>query len=64
VFINAIRFTDESRREEGLRIIVFCGPVEYTVTKGVYRVPEDILTLLDEQGIPYEIVVRDGNRKV
>ena len=55
-FRNAIRFTDESKREEGARIIVLNGPVEYTETKGVYRVPEDTLKLLDENNIPYEIV--------
>ncbi len=52
--MKTIRFIDESRREEGLRIIILNGRVEYTEKKGVYRVPDHVVTLLDEKGIPYE----------
>jgi hypothetical protein len=61
-----IRFTDETRLEEGLRIIVLSGPVEFTGVKGVYKVPEDIIALLDERRVPYEVVklVKKGNRLI
>jgi len=54
--MKTIRFADEAEHEEGLRVIVLSGPVEYTAEFGVYRVPDDILALLDERGISYEIM--------
>ena len=54
--MKMIRFADEVEHEEGLRVIVLSGPVEYTSEFGIYRIPDDILTLLDERGISYEII--------
>ena len=50
--MQTIRF-DEDAEEEGLRIIVLNGMVEYTEEEGVYRVPNYVLELLDKSGIPY-----------
>lgn len=51
-----IRFSDEARREDGLRLIMSNGPVRFTGTKGVYQVPPYILDLLKATGIPYQRV--------
>jgi len=56
MFANAIHFTDDTKLEEGLRIIMFNGPVVFTGQKGVYRVPNYVLGLLDKAQIPYERV--------
>lgn len=56
MFANAIHFTDDTKLEEGLRIITFNGPVVFTGHKGVYRVPNYVLAMLDEAQIPYERV--------
>jgi hypothetical protein len=53
--MQTIRF-DPEVEEKGLRIIVPNGLVEYTEHKGVYRVPNYILELLDKNNIPYKIV--------
>jgi len=53
--MKTIRF-DNANEESGLRIIVLNGLVEYTETKGVYRIPNYLLEMLDEHQIPYEIV--------
>ena len=54
--MKTIRFTDESKKEEGARIVVTSGLVEYTGRKGVIRVPDYVLKILRRQGIPYEFV--------
>ena len=54
--MRTIRFTDDNKREEGARIIVTSGLVEYTGKKGAYRVPNYVLEILDRQGVPYEIL--------
>lgn len=56
--METIRFdvTNETEHEEGLRIMVLSGPVEYTPEFGVYRVPDDILALLDKKGIRYKVI--------
>ena len=54
--MRTIRLTDESTREQGLRIITLNGPVEFTGRKGEYRVPNIVIELLHEQHIPYEDV--------
>ena len=59
--MKTIRFTDETKREEGLRIIVLNGPVEYTEIRGVYRIPNYMLSLLDESSIPYEVIKSHQN---
>jgi len=49
-----IRFTDEAKREDGLRLIMSHGPVRFTGTRGVYQVPPYILRLLLKADIPYQ----------
>ena len=39
--------------EKGLRIIVTSGRVEYTATRGVYRIPNYIANILDEERIRF-----------
>jgi hypothetical protein len=51
--MQTIRFKKQPD-EDGLRIIVLNGVVEYTEHKGVYRVPNYVLELLDKNRIPYE----------
>ena len=53
--MKTIRFTDDTKKEEGFRIIILNGLVEYTGRK-TYRVPSFILDLLDKEQVPYEIV--------
>ena len=57
----AIRFTDKKDTEKGLRTIVTSGPVEYTATRGVYRIPNYIANKLEEQKIRFTRV--DGKAK-
>ena len=59
--MGTIRFTDDDKREEGARIIVTSGLVEYTPNKGVFRVPNYVLEILDRQGIPYEVLKTHQN---
>jgi hypothetical protein len=59
--MRTIRFTDDNKREEGARIIVTSGLVEYTPNKGVFRVPNYVLEILDRQGIPYEVLKTHQN---
>ncbi len=47
---------EKNQKEEGLRVIMLGGAVEYTGQKDVYRVPNDTLRLLDERKIPYQIL--------
>lgn len=47
---------EKNQKEEGLRVIMLGGSVEYTGQKDVYRVPNDTLRLLDERKIPYQIL--------
>jgi hypothetical protein len=56
--MQTIRFKDKV--EEGLRIIILNGMVEYTEHKGVYRVPNYVLELLNKDSIPYDIVNHNG----
>lgn len=53
--MKTIQFSEDVE-EEGLRVIILNGLVEYTEYKEVYRVPIYILKLLDEKQIPYEIL--------
>lgn len=50
----AIRFSDETRQEDGLRLIMSNGPVRFTGTRGIYQVPPYILGLLNAADIPYQ----------
>lgn len=62
--MRTIRFkTDDPKLEEALRLIVFNGPVEHTGEFGMYRVPVYILTLLNDSGIEYEVVMPDEDGK-
>ena len=63
--METIRFdiTNETEHEDGLRVIVLSGPVEYTPEFGMYRVPEDILVLLDTKGIRYEVIKSNHSGK-
>lgn len=54
--MRTILLSSEEKREEGLRVIILSGTVEYTGQKDVYRVPDYTLRLLEEQKIPYELV--------
>lgn len=54
--MRAIRLTDEKKPEQGVRIMILNRMVRFMPEKGVYQVPGHILTLLDEQHIPYEFV--------
>jgi hypothetical protein len=49
----AIRFTDSSKLEEGLRLIMDNGLVEYTEREDTFIVPIQTTVLLDEEEIPY-----------
>ena len=49
---------EKAKKEEGLRLIILSGFVEYTGRRDVYRVPLDTLTLLREHKIPYELIER------
>ena len=51
--MKTIVFTNESKIEAGLRLIVTSGYVEYTSEKGVYRIPDHVAALLAKAGIPY-----------
>lgn len=50
-----IRFTDETKIEEGLRTIIFIDFVQY-VGKNLYRIPASTIEKLNEANIPFEIV--------
>jgi hypothetical protein len=54
--MQTIRF-DAKDEEEGLRIIILNGMVEYTEDEGVYRVPNYVLELLKEKNIRYHPIV-------
>lgn len=60
--LRTILLNSEEKREEGLRVIILSGTVEYTGRKDVYRVPDYTLRLLDEQKIPYEVVAGDARQ--
>lgn len=47
---------EKEKKEEGLRLIILGGMVEYTGQKDVYRVPNDTLRRLDENKIPYQLL--------
>lgn len=49
---------DNEEQEAALRIIMLNGPMRFTGTTNEMGVPDWILPLLDEQGIPYEILSR------
>ncbi len=51
-----IKFPNKKYTEKGLRTIVTSGPVEYTATRGVYRIPNYIADILDEERISYQEV--------
>lgn len=53
--MKTIRFTDETKQEEGCRIIMLNGLVQFMGDKR-YRIPNYVADLLDEQNIPYEVV--------
>ncbi len=62
--METIHFTKEPEAE-GHRIIMTSGPVIYTGRKGVYKVPNYVLDLLDEAGIAYKIVEeRKGGKTI
>lgn len=56
--MKTIRFTDETRRKDGLQVITLNGLVEFTGIKGEYRIPNYVVELLDKKRIPYELVNR------
>jgi hypothetical protein len=47
---------EKAKKEEGLRLIILSGIVEYTGRRDEYRVPHDTLRLLQEHEIPYELI--------
>ncbi|MBI4609131.1 MAG: hypothetical protein HY726_08990 [Candidatus Rokubacteria bacterium] len=47
---------EKEKKEEGLRLIMLGGMVEYTGQKDVYRVPSDTLRRLDEHDISYQVL--------
>ena len=53
--MKTICFTDETKEEEGFRIIILNGLVIYTGRKA-YQVPNYVLDLLEKEQVPYEIV--------
>jgi len=59
--MKTIRFTDETKLEAGLRVIMDHGLVQYTDKLDVYRIPHAVVALLDQQGIPYEVVTTQPN---
>lgn len=54
--METIRFTNEVENEKGLRIMVINGPVVFTGNVREYKVPNYVISLLDEQHIGYEIL--------
>jgi hypothetical protein len=56
-----LRFTDETKLEAGLRVIMDHGLVQYTDKLDVYRIPHAVVALLDQHGIPYEVVKSQPN---
>lgn len=53
-----IKFSGSLENEErGLRIIVTSGRVEYTATRGVYRIPSHVAEILTKEGIPFVNVI-------
>jgi hypothetical protein len=59
--MKTIRFTDETKLEAGIRVIMDHGLVQYTDKLDVYRIPHAGVVLLDQQGIPYEVVKSQPN---
>jgi len=59
--MKTIRFTDETKLEAGLRVIMDNGLVQYTDKINVYRIPNSVVALLDKKGIPYEVVTTQPN---
>ena len=59
--METIRFTNEVENEKGLRIIVISGPVVFTGNEREYKVPNYVVSLLDEQHIGYEILNHHQN---
>lgn len=47
---------EKEKKEEGLRLLILYGVVEYTGRKDVYRVSHDALRRLDESKIPYHVL--------
>lgn len=48
-----IKFPYKKHVEKGLRTIITSGPVEYTSTRGVYRIPNYIANKLEEKKIRF-----------
>ena len=48
-----ITFPNKKDIEKGLRTIITSGPVEYTPTRGVYRIPNDIANKLEKKKIRF-----------
>ncbi len=56
MIMMTIKFPNKKYTERGLRTIVTSGTVEYTATRGVYRVPNYVTDILDKEGIPFTYV--------
>ena len=48
-----IKFPNKKYIEKGLRTIVTSVTVEYTATRGAYRIPNYIADILDKERIPF-----------
>ena len=57
-----IRFTDSATKEKGYWIAVSNSLVRYLTGKGWIRVYSQILPMLDEAGVQYDVVKDDQGR--
>ena len=51
-----IRFKDEQTEDDGLGLLLFENVPLKTWRNGETAVPDEALTLLDREGIPYEVI--------
>ncbi len=54
-----IKFPNKKYIEKGLRIIIMSGLVEYTATRGVYRVPDYVVDILNKKKIRFICIKKE-----
>ena len=50
-----VRITDDAKLEAALWVMMSNGPVQFTGTEGLYRIPVYALKLLKRKRIPHEL---------
>jgi hypothetical protein len=58
-----VKFPNKKYTEKGLRTIVTSGTVEYTASRGVYRIPNYVADILDEERIRFTRVDGKARKK-